>query len=322
VNKKSWFSRLKEGLQKSSTKISQGLTSIVSKRKLDEALLDELEELLVTSDLGVNSARKITQGLAKKRFNQEVSVEEVKAFLSQEISQILSPLAQEISIDVSARPFVILVVGVNGSGKTTTIGKLAHYWKHKGYKVRIVAGDTFRAAAIDQLKVWADRAHVPIIIGRPESDPAGLVFSALEQSRREDDDILIIDTAGRLQNKDNLMAELQKIERVLKKLNPHCPHSCLLVLDATVGQNAHSQVDLFKATVHVTGLILTKLDGTAKGGVLVSLGEKHQIPVYAIGVGEGMDDLQPFSAQEFAQSLVGISQTTSGRVKNENAKTH
>jgi fused signal recognition particle receptor len=304
--KKGWFTRLKEGLQKSSTKLSEGITNIVSKRKLDEEHLNELEELLITSDIGVATSRQIIQDLAKKRFNQEVTVDEVKSFLAEEITQILSPVAQDLVIDHAHRPFVILVVGVNGSGKTTTIGKLAHYWKEHGHKVRIVAGDTFRAAAVEQLKVWADRAGVPIIMGRPESDPAGLAFSALEQSRQEGDDILIIDTAGRLQNKEHLMAELQKIERVLKKIDPATPHSCLLVLDANVGQNAHSQVDLFKATVNLTGLVLTKLDGTAKGGVLMSLAEKHQLPVYAVGVGEGIDDLQPFSANDFAHGLLGI----------------
>lgn len=306
TTKKNWFSRLKEGLQKSSTKLSEGITSIVSKRKLDEDHLNELEELLITSDMGVATSHRIIQDLAKKRFNQEVTVTEVKEFLAQEITQILTPVTKELIIDPAHRPFVILVVGVNGSGKTTTIGKLAHYWKQKGHKVRIVAGDTFRAAAVEQLKVWADRAGVPIVIGASGSDPASLAYSALEQSGREEDDILIIDTAGRLQNKDHLMAELQKIERVLQKLDPKCPQSCLLVLDANVGQNAHSQVDLFKATVNLTGLILTKLDGTAKGGVLLSLAEKHQLPVYAVGVGEGIDDLQPFSAHDFAQGLLGM----------------
>jgi fused signal recognition particle receptor len=304
--KKSWFTRLKEGLQKSSTKLSEGITSIVSKRKLDEEHLNELEDLLITSDIGVATSRQIIQDLAKKRFNQEVSVDEVKAFLADEITQILEPVAQDLEIDEDHQPFVILVVGVNGSGKTTTIGKLAYYWKQQGHKVRIVAGDTFRAAAVEQLKVWADRADVPIIMGRPESDPAGLAFSALEESRKEGDDILIIDTAGRLQNKEHLMAELQKIERVLKKLDPKTPHSCLLVLDANIGQNAHSQVDLFKATVNLTGLVLTKLDGTAKGGVMMSIAEKHKLPVYAVGIGEGIDDLQPFSARDFAHGLLGI----------------
>jgi fused signal recognition particle receptor len=305
--KKSWFKRLKEGLQKSSTKISEGIAQVVSKRKLDEEMLTDLEELLIMSDMGIETAQTLIQALGKKRFNQEVSVEEVKEFLAEEMIPILSPFARTLSIDESHAPFVVLVVGVNGSGKTTTIGKLAHQWREQGYKVRIAAGDTFRAAAVEQLSIWAERAQVPITVGKAGEDPAALAFTALEQARRDGDDILMIDTAGRLHNKAHLMAELQKIERVLKKLDPTSPHSCVLILDANTGQNAHSQVDLFKAAVHLTGLMVTKLDGTAKGGVLLSLIEKHQLPLYAVGVGEAVEDLQPFSAEDFSRGLVGLS---------------
>ncbi len=301
-----WFSKLKDGLKKSSSKLTEGITAIVTKRKLDEEMLEDLEELLITADLGVETAAKITANLSKNRFNQEVSPEEVKEFLAEEIAKTIEPIAQELIIDTSKKPFVLMVVGVNGGGKTTTIGKLAHYWKQQGFKVRVAAGDTFRAAAVAQLETWAKRADVPIVMGKEKSDAAGLAYSALEISQREGDDILIIDTAGRLQNKGHLMEELSKIERVIQKIDPDAPHSCLLVLDATTGQNAHSQVELFKKTVNLTGLALTKLDGTAKGGVLISLAQKHNIPVHAIGVGEGINDLRPFDAHDFAKGLLGL----------------
>ena len=301
-----WFSKLKDGLKKSSSKISEGITSIVTKRKLDDDMLEELEELLITADLGVEMAASVTANLAKNRFNQEVSPEEVKEFLAEEIAKTIEPIAQELIIDTSKKPFVLMVVGVNGGGKTTTIGKLANYWKSQGLKVRVAAGDTFRAAAVAQLEAWADRANVPIVVGKENSDAAGLAYSALEISKKESDDILIIDTAGRLQNKGHLMEELSKIERVIQKIDPEAPHSCVLVLDATTGQNAHSQVSLFKETVNLTGLALTKLDGTAKGGVLISLAQKHALPVHAIGVGEGINDLRPFNASDFAKGLVGL----------------
>ena len=301
-----WFSKLKAGLVKSSNKITQSLTSIVTKRKVDAQMLEELEELLIQADIGVETAAAITADLSKSRFNQEVTPEEIKAFFAERIAATLEPIAQELTIISSCKPFVIMVVGVNGGGKTTTIGKLAHYWHQQGLKVRIAAGDTFRAAAVAQLKTWADRAGVPVFIGKENGDPAGLAYDAFEVAQHNQEDILIIDTAGRLQNKDNLMAELAKIERVLKKLDLDAPHATMLVLDATTGQNAHSQVDLFKNAVNLTGLVLTKLDGTAKGGVLVSLAQKHKLPVYAVGVGEGLEDLRPFDAGEYARGLMGL----------------
>jgi fused signal recognition particle receptor len=301
-----WFAKLKGGLVKSSNKITQSLTSIVTKRKVDAGMLEELEELLIQADIGVETAAKITADLSKSRFNQEVTPEEIKAFFAERIATTLEPVAQELPLDSSCKPFVIMVVGVNGGGKTTTIGKLAHYWHQKGLKVRLAAGDTFRAAAIAQLQTWAERADVPVFIGKENGDPAGLAYDALEVARHHQEDILIIDTAGRLQNKDNLMAELAKIERVIKKLDPDAPHATILVLDATTGQNAHSQVDLFNKAVNLTGLVVTKLDGTAKGGVLVSLAQKHRLPIYAVGVGEGLEDLRPFDAGDYAKSLMGL----------------
>lgn len=305
---KGWFSRLKDGLTKSSTKITTGLTDILTKKKLDEDVLEDLEDLLIQADLGVDASLKLTKALSKSRFNKEVTDDEIKQALAEEAAIILDPVAKPLTIDPSQKPHVIVVVGVNGSGKTTTIGKLSHQWKEQGKSVRIVAGDTFRAAAVEQLKVWSERANVPIVVGAANADAAGLAYGAYEQSKNEKDDILIIDTAGRLQNKANLMAELSKIIRVLKKIDPTAPHSCLLVLDATTGQNAHSQVELFKQAVDVSGLIVTKLDGTAKGGVLISLAEKFKLPVHAIGVGESIEDLQPFNAKDYANSLMGVAE--------------
>lgn len=304
--KKGWFSKLKDGLKKSSSKLTEGISAIVTKRKLDHEMLEELEELLITADIGVETATSLTAELSKSRFNQEVSPEEVKEFFATEIAKKIEPIAQELTIDSSKRPFVLMVVGVNGGGKTTTIGKLSNYWAKQGLKVRVVAGDTFRAAAVAQLETWANRANVPLVKGNEQGDAAGLAYNALEISKSKDDDILIIDTAGRLQNKGHLMEELSKIERVIKKIDPEAPHGCVLVLDATTGQNAHSQVELFRQTVNLTGLVLTKLDGTAKGGVLVSLAQKHALPVHAIGIGEGIDDLRPFNPQDFAKGLLGI----------------
>lgn len=301
----SWFSKLKDGLKKSSTKLSDGITTIVKKRKLDQDMLDKLEELLITADLGIETASDIIEELGSKKYNQDVTDEDVKDFLAAAIAERLQDYAKPINVDASKTPHVIMVIGVNGGGKTTTIGKLSHYYKSLGKSVRVAAGDTFRAAAIEQLKTWADRANVPIVIGSEKSDAASLAYQALEISKKENDDILIIDTAGRLQNKVHLMEELAKIERVIQKLDPSAPHTTVLVLDATTGQNAHSQVDIFSKTVSVNGLILTKLDGTAKGGVLISLAQKHKLPIFAIGVGEGMDDLRPFEASDYAKGLVG-----------------
>ena len=302
----SWFQRLKEGLSKSSNKISDGITSIISKRKLDDNVIAELEELLITSDMGVEASAGFASQLAKNRFDQEITPNEIKLELAQYIEKTLISVAKDVEIDTSKRPFVILVVGVNGSGKTTTIGKLANYWKQQGKQVRIVAADTFRAAAVQQLEEWGVRAGVPLVSGKPNTDSAGLCFDALSFSVKANDDILIIDTAGRLQNKSDLMAELEKIPRVIQKIDVTAPHCTLLVLDANTGQNAYSQIDLFSQAIKVSGLVMNKLDGTAKGGVLVGLAKKYQLPIYAIGVGEGIDDLRPFSAAEFAQNLVGL----------------
>ncbi len=302
--KQGWFKRLTSGLHRSSNKISEGITSIILKRKLDEAALEELEELLISADLGVEMAANVTSSLAKTRFNQEVSQEEIRATLAQAITTVLTPIAKPLQIDTSHKPFVILMVGVNGSGKTTTIGKLGKLWQEQGHQVRFVAGDTFRAAAVEQLQKWGERFNIPVTTGAPNTDAAGLIYRALEESKLAKDDILIVDTAGRLQNKAHLMAELSKMGRVIKKVDATAPHSCLLVLDATVGQNAHSQVKAFAEATELTGLVMTKLDGTARGGVLVSLAQKFPYPIHAIGVGEGAEDLRPFVAEDFAQAIV------------------
>ncbi|MGE5503444.1 MAG: signal recognition particle-docking protein FtsY [Actinomycetota bacterium] len=304
--KQGWFGRLKAGLSKSSSKLTQGLSDLFTKRKLDDEALEELEELLITADLGVATAARVTKRLAKTRFGQDVDAAEIKQTLAEEIAEILAPVAVPLLPKPELKPHVVLVVGVNGSGKTTTIGKLARRWRDDGLKVTLAAGDTFRAAAVEQLKVWGERTGCPVISRDTGSDAAGLVFDAMNESRARGDDLLMIDTAGRLQNKADLMAELQKVVRVIKKHDETAPHDVLLVLDATVGQNAHSQVEIFQDMVGVTGLVLTKLDGTARGGVLVALAEKFKLPVHAIGVGEKADDLRPFEPDAFARSLVGM----------------
>ena len=301
-----WFGRLKAGLTRSSAKLGEGITGIFTKRKLDDAALEELEELLISADLGVATAAKLTANLAETRFDKEVAPEEVRRALAEDIARILEPVAAPLVVEAARKPHVVLVVGVNGSGKTTTIAKLASLYKAQGLKVLLAAGDTFRAAAIDQLKVWGERSGCAVVAGAPGADAAGLAYEALETARREACDFLLIDTAGRLHNKADLMAELQKIIRVLKKLDGSAPHDTLLVLDATTGQNAHAQVETFKALAGVTGLALTKLDGSARGGVLVALAERFALPVHAVGVGEGLDDLRPFAARDFANSLLGI----------------
>jgi fused signal recognition particle receptor len=301
-----WFGRLKAGLTRSSAKLGEGITGIFTKRKLDDAALEALEELLISADLGVATAAKLTAHLAETRFDREVAPEEVRRALAEDIARILEPVAAPLVVEAARKPHVVLVVGVNGSGKTTTIAKLASLYKAQGLKVLLAAGDTFRAAAIDQLKVWGERCGCAVVAGAPGADSAGLAYEALETARREACDLLLIDTAGRLHNKADLMAELQKIVRVLKKLDGSAPHDTLLVLDATTGQNAHAQVETFKALAGITGLALTKLDGSARGGVLVALAEKFALPVHAVGVGEGLDDLRPFAARDFANSLMGI----------------
>jgi fused signal recognition particle receptor len=304
--RRGWFSRLRAGMSRSSERLTQGINTIFTRRRLDEEALLELEELLISSDMGVGVAGEVAEALRKSRFNQEVSPEEVRAALADEVIRLVEPVMKPLRLDPTKKPFVILVVGVNGSGKTTTIAKLAKQYRHEGRNVVLAAGDTFRAAAVEQLQIWGERTGCPVVT-RPEgADAAGLAYDALVQARDERADILLIDTAGRLQNKADLMAELQKIVRVLKKVDPLAPHSVLLVLDATTGQNAHSQAEIFREMIGVTGIVMTKLDGTARGGVLVSLAEKYGIPIHAIGVGESAEDLRPFAARAYARSLVGL----------------
>ena len=301
-----WLGRLRAGLTRSSNKLSDGLTNILAKRRLDARALEELEELLIGADLGVATAAKLTADLGKTRFDKDIDPAEVRRALAEDIAGILAPVAKPLALDPPLRPRVVLVVGVNGSGKTTTIGKLAKLYRGQGHSVLLAAGDTFRAAAIEQLQAWGERSDCAVVTTKPGADAAGLAYEAVETARREGNDLLLIDTAGRLHNKADLMAELQKIIRVLRKLDPAAPHDVLLVLDATTGQNAHAQVETFKELVDVTGLVVTKLDGSARGGVLVALAERFGLPVHAIGVGESADDLRPFDAHDFARSLLGL----------------
>ncbi|MAY65881.1 MAG: signal recognition particle-docking protein FtsY [Rhodospirillaceae bacterium] len=301
-----WLARLRSGLSKSADRVGGAITSVFTKRKLDQAALDELEEILIQGDLGVTTAARLTTALAKGRFDKEVTDDEVREALADEIATLLEPAAKPLVVDGGPKPFVILVCGVNGSGKTTTIGKLAAQYKAQGKSVLLAAGDTFRAAAIEQLQVWGERTNCPVVARAQGADPAGLAFDAVRDGREQGHDIVIIDTAGRLQNKKDLMAELEKVVRVIKKQDETAPHACLLVMDATIGQNAHAQVEAFKDAVEVTGLVMTKLDGSAKGGVVVALAEKFGLPVHAVGVGEGIDDLKPFEARSFARSLMGL----------------
>ena len=305
-NSGSWLSRLKYGLSQSSEKITGGITGLLTRRKLDQTALDDLEEILIAGDLGVGPATKLSLALADQRFDQEILPEEVHAILADKVAGILEPVAVPLEIHADHKPFVILVCGVNGSGKTTTIGKLANQFRSQGKSVILAAGDTFRAAAVEQLQVWGERSNALVISGSPGADPAGLAFGALEQAKSKGADILMIDTAGRLQNRKDLMAELEKIVRVVKKLDDTAPHATLLVMDATIGQNALSQVETFKDLIDVSGIVMTKLDGSAKGGIVVALAEKFSLPVHAIGVGEGIDDLRPFEARAFARSLMGL----------------
>ncbi len=304
--RRGWFQRLRAGLGRSSSRLTDGIAGIFAKRRLDEAALAELEELLIAADLGTELAEEVTGRLRRTRFNQEVAPEEIRAALAEEMAKSLALVERPLRLDPATRPLVVLVVGVNGSGKTTTIGKLAKQYRDDGKTVLIAAGDTFRAAAVEQLRVWGERAGAAVVARETGADAAGLAFDAYERARREGADVLLIDTAGRLHNRADLMAELQKIVRVLKKVDPKAPHAVLLVLDATVGQNAHRQAEIFRDMVGVTGIVMTKLDGTARGGVLVSLAEKYGIPVHYIGVGESAEDLRPFEAEAFARSLVGL----------------
>ena len=301
-----WLSRLRFGLSRTSEKLTSGISAALTRRTLDTATLEELEEVLISADLGVATAAKLSAALAEEKFEKEISDTEIREALARNIAEVLRPVAIPLNIDPLRNPHVILVVGVNGSGKTTTIGKLAKNWTGEGKSVVLAAGDTFRAAAVEQLKIWGERANCPVISRDTGSDSAGLAYEALERAQQDNADILMIDTAGRLQNREDLMGELSKIIRVLHKLDPEAPHSCLLVLDATVGQNAHSQVETFLEIANVSGLVMTKLDGTARGGVVVALAERFRLPVHAVGVGEGENDLQPFDADFFARNLLGL----------------
>jgi fused signal recognition particle receptor len=305
--KTGWLGRLRQGLGKSSEKITGSISALFRSRKLDQAAIEELEEALISADIGVGTAAKLTTAIARTRFDKEVSENEIREALADEIAEILAPVAQPLSIDPAHKPHVVLVCGVNGSGKTTTIGKLANQFRADGKSVILVAGDTFRAAAVEQLQVWGERSGCPVISGNQGADAAGLAYGALEKAQAENFDVIMIDTAGRLQNRKDLMAELEKIIRVIKKVDATAPHTTLLVMDSTIGQNAHSQVETFKEMVNISGLVMTKLDGSARGGVVVGLAEKFALPVHAVGVGEGIDDLRPFEARTFARALMGLS---------------
>jgi len=305
VTEPSWYERMRLGFKKTSDRLGDNLTGLITKSALDEATLDGIEEALVASDLGPRTAAKVRARLAAERFERGIDEAAIRAVVAQELEAILAPVAEPLEIDAFPRPQVILVVGVNGSGKTTTIAKLAHLFQEQDYSVLLAAGDTFRAAAIEQLKIWADRAGVPVIAGPEGSDSSAIVYDGVKKATAEGIDVLIVDTAGRLQNKKDLMDELAKIRRVLGRLNPAAPHDVVLVLDATIGQNTLSQIEVFREVAGVTGLVMTKLDGTARGGVLVAAADAYGLPIHAIGVGEGMDDLRPFDPAEAARAIAG-----------------
>jgi fused signal recognition particle receptor len=300
-----FFSRLKEGLSRSTQKLSSGISAVFTKRRLDDEALEELEELLISADLGTEVARKVIAAFRRSRFGKEVTDDEIKEALAEEIAAILTPVARPLELDPAHRPHVVLVVGVNGTGKTTTIGKLAQSYRDDGKRAVMAAGDTFRAAAVEQLQIWGERTNTPVVAGGPNADSAGLAFDALSRAKADNADVLLIDTAGRLHNKAALMDELAKIIRVLRKQDETAPHTVLLVLDATTCQNAIQQVKVFKEMVAVTGLVVTKLDGSARGGIVVALAETFGLPVHAVGVGEKAGDLRPFDAGDFARGLVG-----------------
>jgi fused signal recognition particle receptor len=303
--KQSWWQRLSGGLKRTSASIGGAVADLVAKRKLDEAMLEEIEDVLIRADLGIESAAKIAAAVGEGRYDKSITADEVKSVVAAEVEKVLNPVAKPLGIG-EAKPFVVLVVGVNGSGKTTTIGKLAAKLRADGRSVMLAAADTFRAAAIDQLNIWGGRTGASVIARAPGADAAGVAFDALTEARGEEIDVLLVDTAGRLQNKAVLMDELQKIVRVMQKVDRTAPHAVLLVLDATVGQNALSQVEVFRDLAGVSGLVMTKLDGTARGGILVAIAAKYGLPVHFIGVGEGVDDLAPFSAKDFARAIAGI----------------
>jgi fused signal recognition particle receptor len=302
----SWWQRLKGGLSRTASSVSDGITGLFTKRKLDDATLEELEDLLIQADLGIDVSARIAAAVGKGRYDKEIAPEEVRAILAEEVAKVLAPVAKPLAVDAARKPFVVLMVGVNGSGKTTTIGKLASKLRTEGRSVMLAAGDTFRAAAIQQLKVWGERVGAPVMAREQGGDAAGLAFDALSAAKEQGTDVLLVDTAGRLQNRAELMAELEKVVRVIRKLDASAPHAVLLVLDATVGQNALSQVEIFGKTAGVTGLVMTKLDGTARGGILVAIAERFKLPVHFIGVGEGVEDLEPFEAADFAKAIAGL----------------
>ncbi|WP_375614920.1 MULTISPECIES: signal recognition particle-docking protein FtsY [unclassified Bartonella] len=303
--KTAWFGRLKKGLSLSSQRLSGSISDLFVKRKLDEATLQELEDILIQADLGVETATRITNTLASSRYGKDLSPDDIHTIVADEIKKVLEPVAIPLELDLSHKPHVILLVGVNGTGKTTTIGKLAAKLTAGGLKVMLAAGDTFRAAAIEQLHIWGERTDSPVISTKLGADAASLAFDAFEKAKKANSDVLIIDTAGRLQNKSELMDELAKIIRVLRKHTPQAPHTILQTLDATTGQNALNQVDIFRDIAGVNGLVMTKLDGTARGGILVAIAAKYKLPVYFIGIGENIEDLQPFSASDFAETIAG-----------------
>ena len=304
--RRNWLSRLTSGLSRSSRQLSDNIASVFTKRKLDEDTLEELEDILLQADLGVETAMRITDTLASGRYGKEVSGEEVRGVMAEEVAKVLGPVAMPLELDLSFKPHVILVVGVNGTGKTTTIGKLAAKLRGAGLKVTLGAGDTFRAAAIEQLKIWADRTGSTFVGTKLGADAAGLAWDAFKTAQDNGSDVVIIDTAGRLQNKAELMDELAKIVRVLQKHDPEAPHTVLQTLDATTGQNALNQVEIFRNVAGVNGLVMTKLDGTARGGILVAISAKYKLPVYFIGIGEGVEDLEPFRARDFANAIAGV----------------
>lgn len=304
--KLSWWARLRHGLSRTSSSIWEGLAAILSKRKLDAAMLEDVEDVLIRADLGIATAARISKAIGQGRYDKDVGVDEVKAVVATEVERVLTPYARPLVIDPDTNPFVILVVGVNGSGKTTTIGKLAAQLSRNGHKVLLAAGDTFRAAAIDQLRIWGERLGCPVIQREQGGDAPALAFDAIKMAPNLGTNVILMDTAGRLQNRAELMAELEKIIRVMKKADPGAPHAVLLVLDATVGQNAINQVEIFGRIAGVTGLVMTKLDGTARGGILVAIAEKFELPIHFIGVGEGADDLEAFEARDFARAIAGI----------------
>lgn len=308
VDKPRLFARLKTGLNRTVGNIGNSLTAAFTKRKLDSAALEELEDLLIAADLGPTIAASVSGKLAEDRFDKEICEDEIKSALADVVADILLPVAHPLRIDAENRPHVILVVGVNGTGKTTTIGKIAHNLTSDGKSVVLAAADTFRAAAIDQLQIWGERAGATVVRCDAGTDPAAVAYEGLQTAQARNADVLLVDTAGRLQNKSNLMDELAKVARVLDKLDEGAPHDCLLVLDATTGQNVLQQVEVFSKVCNVSGLVMTKLDGTARGGVLVAVAERFSLPVHYIGIGEGIDDLQPFAAREFARAVTGLNE--------------